>query len=234
MSTKERILDTAERLFGEQGYDATSLRHIIGEAELTWLPSTTTSAPKTISWTSLIARKAGPVNQNASPCSITRRPQGSRTALHRGDSRRFHGPHGRSRRADPQFVRVMGRIHAEGLMASVVASALSDHRCPLQRGAAARPSRPAEAEFVWRVHFMVGAMAAYHVRRSPFSGHPRGPRELNQRIDRLIAFVSAGFVRPSRSSRNSRSNHENIYPAAAIWLFVPCPRPARAAAARSS
>jgi hypothetical protein len=30
--TKERILDTAERLFAEQGYAATSLRGIIAEA----------------------------------------------------------------------------------------------------------------------------------------------------------------------------------------------------------
>src|ERR1035438_6964698 len=30
--TKEKILDTAERLIGEHGYDATSLRHIIAEA----------------------------------------------------------------------------------------------------------------------------------------------------------------------------------------------------------
>ena len=32
--TKERILDTAERLFAEQGYTATSLRGIIAEAEV--------------------------------------------------------------------------------------------------------------------------------------------------------------------------------------------------------
>ena len=30
--TKEKILDTAERLIGEQGYAATSLRHVIAEA----------------------------------------------------------------------------------------------------------------------------------------------------------------------------------------------------------
>ena len=30
--TKERILDTAERLFAQQGYAATSLRGIIAEA----------------------------------------------------------------------------------------------------------------------------------------------------------------------------------------------------------
>ena len=32
--TKQKILDAAERLFGENGYAATSLRHIISEAKV--------------------------------------------------------------------------------------------------------------------------------------------------------------------------------------------------------
>jgi AcrR family transcriptional regulator len=32
IDTRQKILDAAERLFGEQGYGATSLRHIIAEA----------------------------------------------------------------------------------------------------------------------------------------------------------------------------------------------------------
>jgi len=41
--TKQKILDTAERLFGDQGYAATSLRHIIADAGVNlWRPSITT------------------------------------------------------------------------------------------------------------------------------------------------------------------------------------------------
>ena len=32
--TKQRILDAAEKLFGENGYAATSMRHIISEAKV--------------------------------------------------------------------------------------------------------------------------------------------------------------------------------------------------------
>src|SRR6185369_13509584 len=63
ISTRERILDTAERLFGEQGIDATSLRQIIAEANVNLAAIHYHFGSKDELLDELIVRKATPVNE---------------------------------------------------------------------------------------------------------------------------------------------------------------------------
>src|ERR1700742_4448305 len=61
--TRDRILDTAERLFGEQGYSATSLRQIISEAGVNLAAIHYHFGSKEELLDELISRKAAPVNE---------------------------------------------------------------------------------------------------------------------------------------------------------------------------
>jgi AcrR family transcriptional regulator len=197
MSTKDRILDTAERLFAEQGIDATSLRQIIGEADVNLAAIHYHFGSKDDLLAQVIARKAEPVNQKRLALLdqlLARKapqPLSIEEILYA-----FMAPMAEVAEQNPQFVRVMGRIHAEGLMASVVARHFQAIIARFSEGMRrALPDLPA-AEFVWRVHFMVGAMAHTMCVAPFFPGIPVEPGSFNQRIDRLIAFVSAGFRAP--------------------------------------
>src|SRR5260370_36472731 len=61
--TKEKILDTAERLIGEQGYAATSLRQIINEAGVNLAAVHYHFGSKEDLLDAVVMRKVGPVNE---------------------------------------------------------------------------------------------------------------------------------------------------------------------------
>src|SRR5580658_4365705 len=62
IDTKGKILDTAERLFAEQGYGAVSLRQIIADAEVNLAAIHYHFGSKQELLDQVIMRKAGPVN----------------------------------------------------------------------------------------------------------------------------------------------------------------------------
>src|SRR5271165_7110012 len=63
IDTKHKILDTAERLIAEQGYAATSLRHIITQAGVNLAAIHYHFGSKEELLDELIVRGAGPVNE---------------------------------------------------------------------------------------------------------------------------------------------------------------------------
>ena len=71
--TKEKILDTAERLIGEQGYAATSLRHIIAQAGVNLAAVHYHFGSKEDLLDAVVARKAAPVNDRAHRMAGARR-----------------------------------------------------------------------------------------------------------------------------------------------------------------
>src|SRR5271166_1677351 len=62
-NTKDKILETAQRLIGDQGYAATSVRHIIAEAGVNLAAIHYHFGTKEDLLDALIARRAGPVNE---------------------------------------------------------------------------------------------------------------------------------------------------------------------------
>jgi len=197
IDTKQRILDTAERLFAERGFDATSLRHIIAEADVNLAAIHYHFGSKQELLDEIIQRKAGPVNQER----LRRLEQ---VAARSGEAppvvekvlEAFMIPMSEAADQNPQFVRLMGRIHAEGMMMSVVERHFQTvaqrffevmHR--------ALPDLP-EQEFLWRMHFMIGAMAHTMCGSPDFARLAAGPSDFQSRIERLITFASGGLRAP--------------------------------------
>src|SRR6266542_423499 len=191
--TQERILDAAERLIGDQGYAATSLRQIIAEAGVNLAAVHYHFGSKEELLDAVVVRKAGPVNE----ARIAALDVAEREA---GDGRLeidtvldcFFRPMAEVTGRNQGFVRLMGRIYSEGLMPQIV----EKHFRPtmgrfLAAFRRALPNLP-EEELLWRVHFMVGAMAHTMCGPSSLPGLMEGPVDLPRRIERLQTFLSAG------------------------------------------
>ena len=189
--TKQKILDAAERLFAAQGYSATSLRQIIAEAGVNLASVHYHFGSKEELLHELILRKAAPVNQKRMElldryeASYGPEPVPPELVL---DA--FLTPMAEAAERNRQFVRVMGRLIAEGLLPAIIER---DFQPVVGRflGALKKafPELPDE-EFEWRVRFMQGAMA------HAMCGHGMEGDFLS-RVEHLARFVVGGFRAPA-------------------------------------
>jgi AcrR family transcriptional regulator len=192
--TKEKILDTAERLIGEQGYAATSLRHIIAQAGVNLAAVHYHFGSKEGLLDAVVARKAAPVND-------ARLAWLERVEAEAGDGplevekvlESFFLPTAEVASRNPGFVRLMGQMLAEGMMPRIVEKHFQATGlrfvAALQR---AVPELPQE-ELMWRVHFMVGAMAHTMCRVPIFPQLAGDVTDMGPRLKRLVTFLGAGF-----------------------------------------
>ena len=217
LDTKDRILDTAERLFGEQGYAATSLRHIIAEADVNLAAIHYHFGSKEELLEELVGRLADPVNRariallDQLEAVAAGRPLSIESILEA-----FLGP--AAQMSSRCSIKLMGRLYGEGLMPAIV----ERHFKPtgkrfvnaLRR---ALPSLP-EEEFFWRVDFMIGAMSHAMI-RTQIIGHEHnvGERAVPvsarddtpdmspgsqgaRKLASMVRFLSEGFRAPSALS----------------------------------
>jgi AcrR family transcriptional regulator len=197
--TREKILDTAERLIGEQGYAATSLRQIINEAGVNLAAVHYHFGSKEDLLDAVVMRKVGPVNE-ARLAALTRVEQEAGDGAPEVDQvlDAFFAPTAVVASGNPQFVRLMGRIYSEGLMPQIVQKhfrpTAGQFLLALRR---ALPDLP-EEDLMWRVHFMVGAMAHTMCGEPVFPGADAN-MDFALRMKRLVAFLSAGFRAPVAS-----------------------------------
>ncbi len=204
IDTKERILDSAQRLIGSQGYAATSVRHIISEAGVNLAAIHYHFGSKEDLLSALIERKAAGVNEarlkllDRAEAEAGRGPLCITKVLEA-----WFLPMAEAADGDPSFVLLMGRLMAEGMLQTIVQK---HFRIPAERITAALrralPELPDE-EFRWRMHFMFGAMAYTMCGRNEITGVGGDPRDFSGRIDRLITFLIAGFQAPVSSAGRS-------------------------------
>ena len=198
--TQQKILDTAERLFGEQGYSATSLRQIIAEAGVNLAAIHYHFGSKEDLLDQLVMRKAKPVNEErlafldqfeaeagTGPLPVEKVLQA------------FLGPPMLRAVKSPQFVKLMGRMYGEGLMPLIVEKHFQ--AVVTRFFAAMRRALPnlTQSELALRVQFMVGVMAhaMFAVpQEKTLTGAPPyvAPAIL---LREMIAFLSAGMRAPS-------------------------------------
>ena len=198
IDTKDKILDAAERLFGEEGYAATSLRQIIAQAGVNLAAIHYHFGTKEELLDQLISRRADPVNRmrldrlERAEAEAAGTPVAIEKIL---DA--FLRPAAEMSVKYPGMPRVMGRLYAEGSLPEII----QRHFLPTgQRFAAALrrtlPDLP-EDEFGWRMHFTLGAMAHALLGRRVFES--AADEGLEKRLTCLVAFVAAGFRAPAAS-----------------------------------
>jgi len=204
MATKDKILDTAERLIASQGFAATSLRQIIAEAQVNLAAVHYHFGSKEELLDQLVLRNVTRVNEERQALleSFEREARGKPVPLEKILAA-FFEPMIEVGCRNPQFVRVMGRLIAEGLIPSLA----EKHFQPttMRFIAALRRALPdlSEGELFWRVQFMFGAMAhtigGLALPVSPIHGDGA---EFQLIMRRLVAFLGAGMnAAPTREKQ---------------------------------
>jgi AcrR family transcriptional regulator len=193
--TKQKILDTAERLFAEQGYDATSLRQIIAAAGVNLAAVHYHFGSKEELLDELVVRRAEPVNR-ARIALLDRLDAADGPPDLEKVLEAFLLPMSEVAVENPQFVRLMGRLYAEGMMPGI--SRKHFHGTAIRFLGSLRRALPElpEDELAWRVHFMIGAMAHTMCGVPVFPGALAPVADFPTRISRLVTFLSAGFRAP--------------------------------------
>ncbi len=202
MDTKIRILDTAERLFAQKGFDAVSLRTIIASAKVNLAAVHYHFGSKQALIHAVISRRLRPINEERlTQLAEVRIKAGRRPVklehvlecLFRPLFRVQANP-----KAGPTFARLVGRVigeRNEGLqkfMMSELAEVI------IQFGAAFGTALPglAKEEADWRSHFMAGAMAHTLCNADllvRFTGTDADASDHESTVRRLIDFTAAGF-----------------------------------------
>jgi len=198
--TKQKILDTAERLIALQGFAATSLRHIIAEAGVNLAAVHYHFGSKEELLDHVIARKATAVNEERlARLQQFEREAGSGPVPVEKVLAAFLEPMIELGSRNPQFVQVMGRMQSEGMLPAIIAKHFQPTVAYFLK--ALRRSLPElpEAELFWRLQFMFGAMARAVTGPGGFStpGIQSDNPDFACLIRRLQVFLCAGLKAPA-------------------------------------
>ena len=200
--TKEKILDTAERLIGEQGYAATSLRQIIADAGVNLAAVHYHFGSKEDLLDAVVVRKATSVNEaRLARLDRVEAEAGSGPLEVEKVLESFFVPAAEVGSRSPEFVRLIGRMLTEGMMPRIAERHFQ--AAGLRFVAALRRALPElpQEELLWRIHFTVGAMA-HAVCGAPIFPQMAGdPADLEPRMRRLVTFLGAGFRAPATADK---------------------------------
>ena len=211
--TKTRVMDSAERLFAERGFAATSLRDITADAGVNLAAVNYHFGTKEALLSAVFERRFGPINQERLELLDAAESRAEGAALDLEEILRFFllPPFAKMQEwgdAGPNFIRLVGRAHSdtnEQTRASFLRpfeGIVSRYEVALRR---ALPNLD-RAELRWRLHFVIGAMAHTmawcQMMKTP--GRKRGvPPEIMQ--EALVRFVSAGMRAPASDSGGETS-----------------------------
>ena len=206
VDTRERLLDAAEGLFAERGIGATSLRTITAQAEANLASVNYHFGSKEELIKEVFARRVQPINAERlrllDECETSAGPEGPSLEC---IIKAFIGPALRLRQ-DPDgggepFLCLMGRIYSEPIQVRQTIFALFDEVIRRFPAAVRRilPDLPVD-ELMWRLHFMVGAMAQTAMASETIKELTGGlcdPSDVEGTIERLTGFVVAGLRAPA-------------------------------------
>jgi len=203
--TRTRILDAAEELFMQHGFEGTSMRHLTARAGVNLAAVNYHFGSKHALVEAVFRRRLDPMNaeriaaldqlENLSPENIIRA---------------FIGPSLRliedGKSGGRNFIRLLGRTYTEPaktvrqLIGQMYAPAMERYKKALER---ALPQMPPD-ELVWRMHFMFGTLAytlaATDTVQLIAGCKPEDRYDARLLEDRLTAFLAAGLHAPLNAS----------------------------------
>ena len=198
IGTKEKILNTAERLFGDHGFGATSLRQIIADAGVNLAAVHYHFGSKEDLLDAVVVRKLAPINsERLALLDRAIASAGTHPVTTEAFLDAFLRPAVMRAGEDRDFCKLMGRLHGEGLMPQIIAKNFQDVGARFIQGLRRTLPGLTDEEAAWRIHFMVGAMAQTLKGPPEYPGISGGPLNPETLLAWLIAFLSAGFRAPA-------------------------------------
>jgi len=204
MSTKDRILDSAEKIFARKGFDATSLRDITGEARVNLAAVNYHFQTKESLITAVLARRLDEVNaRRLEMLEDCIKRAGSASPRLEAVLEAFYRPPlevglGENPELAMAITRLLGRVYAEP--ERWIEDIFEQHLQPVAERfiSVLRRSLPGlpDQEFFWRLHFGIGAMAHTMIHLhllDRLSGGWCNTKDYRLVLRQMVTFVAAGF-----------------------------------------
>jgi len=196
IDTKSRILDTAEKLFGMNGFDATSLRDITTAADVNLAAINYHFQTKDSLIDAIVARRIEPVNKKRFELLDA---AGSNPSVEQILTA-FMAPIMQVK--VDAVVPLIGRILSNPEV--FVERVFHKHLAPVSQRfvealSKALPDLP-PSEILWRLHFAVGVMTHTMLWGRIYPKITNGVCDISDRealVDRAVRFVAAGFRAPA-------------------------------------
>ena len=206
-ATRTRILDAAEELFMQHGFEGTSMRLLTARAGVNLAAVNYHFGSKDALVEAVFRRRLDAVNAERVAALDRLEKEGAGRALEpRAVIRAFLAPSlamiEDAKGGGRNFARLLGRAYTEpskqirGLIGQMYAPAMQRYKAAF---AAALPGMPAD-ELVWRMHFMFGTLAytlaATDTVQLIAGAKPEDRYDARVLEDRLAAFLAAGLAAP--------------------------------------
>ncbi len=209
--TRTRILDAAEELFMQHGFESTSMRLLTAKAGANLAAVNYHFGSKDALIEAVFRRRLDPMNTGRiAELDRLEKDAGGRTLEPEAIIRAFVGASLRmiedSKSGGRNFIRLLGRTytdpqkHIRSLIGQLYAPAMSRFKAAFER---ALPQMPGD-ELVWRMHFMFGTLAytlaATDTVQLIAGCKPEDRYDARLLEARLTAFLAAGLLAPMHDS----------------------------------
>ncbi len=215
---KRRLLDAAEVLFAERGFESVSFRDITGSAETNIAALNYHFGSREVLIDLLIVHYANPVNEErlARLEAVERKWAGKATPIEEVCDawlRPLQGMTRKSKLAEPLFQKLLGRIFALAPASfPPEAQQLQTHASNrfLKALSKALPALSGE-ELAWRAHFVEGATIHVLLGQNPLSNHASATPTTEAMLGRLIRFSAAGLREGVESEAPAKKGPQAIF-----------------------
>ncbi len=209
--TRTKILDAAEELFMQHGFEGTSMRLLTAKAGVNLAAVNYHFGSKDALIEALFRRRLDPMNAaRIAELDKLEADAGGRALAAEAIIRAFVGPSLRhiedTKAGGRNFIRLLGRTYTEPskpirqLIGQLYGKTMERYKHALER---ALPHMPRE-ELVWRMHFMFGTLsytlAATDTVQLIAGCKPEDRHDARLLEERLTAFLAAGLSAPLKQS----------------------------------